>query len=76
MSDELKPCPFCGGTDLDWTAEQADAVTFFGQIHCNSCDTVVHSEECWRSDEDAEIDAKDKWNFRSTSSDDSRESKA
>ena len=61
---ELLPCPFCGGTDLDWTAEAADAVTFYGQIECHTCEAIMHSEECWGSEEDAEIDVKDKWNRR------------
>ncbi len=32
MSEELKPCPFCGGTDLDVDFEG-------GFVSCNSCDT-------------------------------------
>ncbi|UIY58166.1 Lar family restriction alleviation protein [Burkholderia cepacia] len=65
---ELKPCPFCGGTVLDWAAEAADARTYYGRVECHTCDLVVHSEDCWWSEEDAEIDVKDRWNRRAPAS--------
>lgn len=34
MDQELKPCPFCGGTDLDLV----DIGEGFTAIACNTCD--------------------------------------
>lgn len=35
MSNELLPCPFCGGNDLELS--QHDKSSLFVWVHCNSC---------------------------------------
>lgn len=34
---ELKPCPFCGSTDVELRA----GVLFNGAVHCNTCTADV-----------------------------------
>ena len=34
---ELKPCPFCGGTNIELRA----GVMFNGAVHCNNCTADV-----------------------------------
>jgi len=55
---ELKPCPFCGSTDLKISAQEADLYGDVLFVHCKDCDA------CGPAHEDAE-DAKAAWNKRS-----------
>jgi len=54
MSHELKPCPFCGGTDLEFDG---------GSIHYW---IICNNKECGAggSGADTEEGAVDKWNTR------------
>ncbi len=64
---KLKPCPFCGGSDLRlYTEEDYDTYDedYQGVIECNDCNAYLASSN-WR---DNECDAKDEitaiWNKR------------
>jgi hypothetical protein len=61
---ELADCPFCGSPDIQFTAEQADAVTWYGQVACFGCGLVTHSEDCWRSEKEAIDDVSELWSNR------------
>jgi Lar family restriction alleviation protein len=61
---ELKPCPFCGATDITPSADQADAVTWYGVIECLDCEMRVSSDVCERTPELAVFEVTDMWNRR------------
>lgn len=42
--DKLKPCPFCGGSDLFYTYEINDLGDRIPTIFCNSCKAIFRAE--------------------------------
>lgn len=60
MSDELKPCPFCGGEavlEIDHDTIQPDAPIDWKRVRCNNCNIRT----TWRK---SEADAIEAWNRR------------
>lgn len=60
MSDELKPCPFCGGEavlEIDHDTIQPDAPIDWKRVRCNNCNIRT----TWRKSEAEAIEA---WNRR------------
>ena len=51
MSDELKPCPFCGSLNIEVLEEYETDVAHNGRLHCRQCGCEQ---------------AKPKWNARHT----------
>jgi Lar family restriction alleviation protein len=64
MSEQLKPCPFCGATDVKAIADQVDAVSWHGEVECIDCEMRVSSEVCERAPELAIADVTEIWNRR------------
>jgi len=61
ISNELKPCPFCGGNDIVVCEEQAQARSWpYWYVWCRDCD--VHGP----SRMDGEAGAVADWNDRET----------
>lgn len=65
MSD-IKPCPFCGATDIKAVADQVDAVSWHGVIECIDCEMRVSSDVCETTPELAIIEVTEVWNRRVT----------
>ena len=62
MSDELKPCPFCGGDAvLRTTIESPDYFEAWYTVHCDMCGVKIGAE--YKSD------AISHWNKRMEASD-------
>ena len=60
---ELKPCPFCGSTDVELRA----GAVFHGAVHCNACtaDVVFDAMRMIeQGDYDCETAVTDSWNGR------------
>ena len=66
MSDELKPCPFCGGTNLQINAEDIDG--YMACVRCWDCDDMQGPASAYkyRDVEKAKADAIQQWNKRAT----------
>lgn len=63
----LKPCPFCGSTNLTPYTEHFGTFIrrWSGAIDCESCGVTMHSSSGYHtSEEDAEADAIAAWNTR------------
>lgn len=61
----LKPCPFCGGTDLSVVYHDIDG--WMAYIQCDRCDGEVHgpdSEYKYDDKDEATEDAANQWNRR------------
>ena len=56
---KLKPCPFCGGTDLDVIRKSDFALT----VHCRDClaDGRISFPICWTETDELAVEA---WNHR------------
>ena len=66
MSDELKPCPFCGHHEMyfDHHVVQPDNLNG-GMWRCAKCDSSGPDGEYWHDrEEEAKLDAAKKWNTR------------
>ena len=66
---ELKPCPFCGGTETLSVAHKAfwnmnDDLFYEGFACCKNCEIVLKTHEGYGSGADAENAAIEKWNRR------------
>ena len=75
MSEELKPCPFCGGTDIAISVDENQG-NKWGSAVCYSCSAVgpevrtgyeTYPEASWRAEAAAE------WNRRASPVDARRE---
>lgn len=65
MSEQLKPCPFCGSDNVEeQPAEQCDAVRWVAEIYCHDCDSRVSSQSTDRSPLEASETVVDIWNRR------------
>ena len=70
MTDELKPCPFCGGQASEWRQEAYSIDSSYDCIGCKSCGVVIPHDakswdalkRVWRGDERKEAIAV--WNRR------------
>lgn len=64
--NELKPCPFCGGTLMQWSAVKY-ANPLFKQISCRRCGAAIMAD-LRTTDEGTEIALQDalieRWNTR------------
>ena len=59
---ELKPCPFCGGSDLDRSVDIQDREGFPVAVSCADCGAIGPWEYCkTKADDIAAITA---WNVR------------
>jgi Lar family restriction alleviation protein len=62
MADELKPCPFCGGT-AELQTDKGPTGELYGWVGCNDCDAM--SGHCdLRSMQPEETHPVDLWNTR------------
>ena len=65
MIEELRPCPFCGSTDLLWYYYDVDNLNnpFDPCVVCNGCGLVIkfHGSERYKMTMD---DIRKKWNRR------------
>nr|WP_278388442.1 Lar family restriction alleviation protein [Brucella intermedia] len=66
MASELKPCPFCGSSDLE--TYYADIEGWIAHIKCIDCDDMIGpmSEFKYETQEEAYEDASKRWNTRPT----------
>jgi Lar family restriction alleviation protein len=64
QSEELKPCPFCGGKNLSFRL--SDIEGWIAHVECTDCDDMLGPMSEWKHDdkEDAEKDAAAVWNRR------------
>lgn len=64
QSEELKPCPFCGGNNLRFRL--SDIEGWIAHVECTDCDDMLGpmSEYKYDDKEDAEKDAAEVWNRR------------
>ncbi|WP_247997031.1 Lar family restriction alleviation protein [Brucella tritici] len=64
MASELKPCPFCGGNNLN--TYYCDIEGWIAHIKCDDCDDMIGpmSEYKYESQEEAYEDAATRWNTR------------
>jgi Lar family restriction alleviation protein len=65
MSEQLKPCPFCGGKELSFQRHDIDG--WISYVQCGACDGEVHgpdSEYKYDSQDEADEDAAQVWNRR------------
>lgn len=61
MSEELKPCPFCGG-DAEFHTEKGVTGELYGWVGCNRCDAMsCHIDLRSMHQREHPIDA---WNLR------------
>ncbi len=60
MSDDLKPCPFCGGNDIGSTATNKHSLAYV----CTSCEARGPYAEGSGLERRHWIDAAEKWNTR------------
>jgi Lar family restriction alleviation protein len=67
MTKDLKPCPFCGGTEVKLDCEARNRTgeyVFKYEIRCLSC-PAIFNENAWYLDPcEAKQDIIDKWNTR------------
>ena len=60
MNEELKPCPFCGGSDIDFNFVFAPEFTHYGfYYYCTKCRAAAYYAGTKRA-------ARKKWNRRAT----------
>lgn len=66
MSENLLPCPFCGGTDLNFKYDDIEG--WIAHVECLDCDEVQGPMSRFKYDdkEDAAVDAAELWNRRAT----------
>lgn len=77
ITEEIKPCPFCGSKDIRYSIKTANSKRdYYGQCYCNSCKSAgprvrfdPEPESCWiryaaEDCEKAKKDAIDMWNKR------------
>lgn len=64
MSETLKPCPFCGGSNLDISYGDIDG--WIAHVECLDCDEVrgPMSEYKYNDKPEAAEDASRRWNIR------------
>ena len=64
MASELKPCPFCAGSNLE--TYYADIEGWIAHIKCIDCDDMIGpmSEFKYETQEEAYEDASKRWNTR------------
>ena len=64
MANELKPCPFCGGSNLD--TYYCDIEGWIAHIKCDDCDDMIGPMSEWKYEtkEEAYDDAAKRWNTR------------
>ena len=64
MANELKPCPFCGGSNLD--TYYCDIEGWIAHIKCDDCDDMIGpmSEFKYENKEEAYEDASKRWDTR------------
>lgn len=67
MSEPLKPCPFCGETDVSVIAAPSDARSWHGEISCLDCEMLVSSDVCELRPELAITNVCEVWNRRDES---------
>lgn len=65
-TEELKPCPFCGGNNLRFRL--SDIEGWIAHVECTDCDDMLGPMSEWKHDEkeDAEKDAAAVWNKRAS----------
>ena len=68
MTNNLRPCPFCGGSDVDFTwLEDTGPDRGYGlAVLCNSCGgcMVTGLPEDWENPEPGRVKATEMWNAR------------
>lgn len=65
MAEELKPCPFCGGSDLEMQEpHQIDAVSWMSGVQCNSCEASLSPIYCEPNPSAVQDEARICWNRR------------
>ncbi len=65
MAEELKPCPFCGGSDLEMQEpHQIDAVSWMSGVQCNSCEASLSPIYCEPNPSAVQDEARTCWNRR------------
>jgi Lar family restriction alleviation protein len=64
MPDELKPCPFCGGTETGRCVSMYDG-TWYGTIACSGCGASLEVENLPTEDA-AHAELLRRWNTRAT----------
>jgi len=63
MSEELKPCPFCGSEAYIWNIRDwGEPPLFIIEVGCEKCD--VHFRKCRETLEEAKSRAIEAWNRR------------
>ena len=68
MSDELKPCPFCGGHAIGSCEDVGENQTFWAcEVFCTDC--YASTRRCYGRDsdgneDDADAEAREEWNRR------------
>lgn len=61
----LKPCPFCGGTDLRLETYSIQPDDYWGgSVRCNDCDAEGGRPECWHDEHDVADEVRAAWNRR------------
>ena len=68
MSDDLKPCPFCGGYAIGSCEDVGENKTFWAcEVFCTDC--YASTRRCYGPDsdgneDDADAEAREEWNRR------------
>ncbi len=73
MSQELKPCPFCGGKALPAEVEQIEHSGWVGRIECEECDAVLSHQYSFNSPGKAGTEVIAAWNKRAQHAGEARE---
>ncbi len=71
MSEELKPCPFCGGPASHNDGGNSVYGRWWWSIWCEECGIAVHDREVWDSEFKLKLPPKEcfeRWNKRSAPS--------
>jgi hypothetical protein len=66
-AEQLRVCPFCGGSVAVTYTDQVDAVSWCAHIECDGCDMDFSRTYCAPNAELAEDEAIDLWNTRADS---------
>lgn len=77
MSNQLKPCPFCGGKNIDYsikvTSRKRDTANYHVCMYCKDCNcygkrVLVHADNICRKNIENNMKfrkiAEDAWNHR------------
>lgn len=69
MGNKLKPCPFCGGRNLDLEVdghydEDNDSYEFYAFIECNDCKAYLSNKHLPDDEEEAKEEITAIWNKR------------